>query len=215
MLSVAIDDAQFGRFTEAKSRYQNAIEVIDSMADHIPTQGRREQLLATVLNNLAWLEATCADLSTRNPRDAVRHARRSTTLRPADGNSWNTLGAAHYRSGEFADAKAAFAKSMALRNNGDSFDWFFLSLLEHKLGNETEARRWYDQAVAWFKQSAPQHEELYRFQVEAAGELGLPKPDAPTIEAATAPVPFASRPASIKRMIRRKMSESAVKATQE
>ena len=91
------------------------------------------------------------------------------------------MGAAHYRAGEWEDAKTAFDRSMALRNEGDSFDWFFVALVELKLGQKAEARQWYDRAVEWFHQSAPLDAELYRFQVEAAQELGLPKPEAPAI----------------------------------
>jgi tetratricopeptide (TPR) repeat protein len=123
-------------------------------------------------------------------------------LQPEEGNYWNTLGAAHYRAGEWEAAKAALTQSMSLRRNGDSFDWFFLAMVELKLGRPAEARLWYDKAVESFHQSLPGNEELYRFQVEAALLLGLSKPEAPAASGT------GTRPglqlAPIQRTIRRK-----------
>ena len=89
------------------------------------------------------------------------HATRSetrgaTTILPDEGNYWNTLGAAHYRAGEWDDARDALNRSMKLRNDSPSFDWFFLALVDHKLGNPADAREWYDKAVAWFRTIGPQ-----------------------------------------------------------
>ena len=86
------------------------IEPLDSLSDDAPPEIRRRALVATALNNLAWLEATCSDVSFRNAREAVRHARRATVLEPEEGNYWNTLGAAHYRAGEWEEAKAALTQ---------------------------------------------------------------------------------------------------------
>ncbi len=63
---------------------------------------------------------------------------------------------------------------MKLRNGGDSFDWFFLSLVHHKLGHPDEARQWCEKAVDWYQRNKSDDRELQRFQAEAARELGLP-----------------------------------------
>ena len=65
---------------------------------------------------------------------------------------------------------------MELRGDGDSFDWFFLAIIHYKQGRKDQALDLYDKAVEWYQESAPNDEELYRFQVEAALELGLPNP---------------------------------------
>ena len=166
--------------------------------------------MALALNNLAWLESTCADVTFHSPRDAVRHAQRATVLAPEDGNYWNTLGAACYRAGEWEDAKAAFTRSMALRT-GDSFDWFFLSMVELKLGDAKASRRWYDRAVEWYQRAAPRNQELYRFHAEAALELGLPKPEPPTAAAGLRPSGPPIRPGVAHRALRRRNAESALK----
>jgi tetratricopeptide (TPR) repeat protein len=210
MITASGDDAQFGRFAEARDRYREVIESIDALPEDALPANRRPELVAMALNNLAWLESTCSDVSFWSPREAVRHARRATVVQPQEGNYWNTLGAALYRAGEWEEAKAAFAQSMTLRRNGNSFDWFFLALAERKLGRAAEARGLYDRAVEWFRQFAPHDQELYRFQVEAAHELGLPKPEAPAM--AKGPIPNRLQLSPIRRAVRRSRGDPAPKA---
>jgi tetratricopeptide (TPR) repeat protein len=209
-IGVAAEAARSGRFSEARDRYREAIDLIDSLTDDATLENRRRALVAMALNNLAWQEATCSDVSFRNGREAVRHARRATVVQPEEGNYWNTLGAACYRAGQWEDAKAALTQSMALRRNGDSFDWFFLAMVELKLGRPADARQWYERAVQSFHESLPQNEELYRFQVEAAHELGLAKPQAPATASRTGSQP-AAHLAPIQRAIRRKSGGTAPK----
>ncbi len=214
MIGAAAGAAGSGRFAEARDRYREAIELVDSLPDDAPLESRQRALIATALNNLAWLEATCSDVSFRNGREAVRHAQRATVLQPEEGNYWNTLGAAHYRAGEWEDAKAALTQSMALRRDSESFDWFFLSIVELKLGRPAEARQWYDRAVDSFHRSLPYNEELYRFQVEAAEQLGLAKPEPPGLASGNG-----SRPGiplgPIQKSIRRKGGGAAPKANRQ
>jgi hypothetical protein len=70
---------------------------------------------------------------------------------------------------------------MELRDEGDSADWFFLAMIHRRLGRKERAREWYDKAVRWARRYGASDkvlfEELYRFEVEAAEALGLPKPE--------------------------------------
>jgi hypothetical protein len=65
---------------------------------------------------------------------------------------------------------------MELRNKGDGFDWFFLAIIESKLGRKAQASEWYAKAVNWYQQARPENQELRRFHVEAAQELGVSAP---------------------------------------
>jgi hypothetical protein len=56
---------------------------------------------------------------------------------------------------------------MALRNGGDSFDWFFLAMAHWKLDAPEEARKWYDKAVEGMEANTKDNEELHRFRSEA------------------------------------------------
>jgi hypothetical protein len=133
-------------------------------------------------NCLAWSLATSPDATLRNPKHAVELARRAVDLTPHDGNSWNTLGVAYYRAESWKEAIEALQKSTKLQQGGTAFDFFFLAMAHHKLGNGQEARRCYDQALAWIEKnctgldrSPTQAQELRRFRTEAEDVLGISK----------------------------------------
>jgi serine/threonine protein kinase/WD40 repeat protein len=130
---------------------------------------------AQLLNKQAWVLATHAEPKNRDPGRAVKLAQEAVELAPKEGMIWNTFGVARYRSGDWQEAIAALTKSMELRKGGNSFDWFFLAMGHWQLDQEEEARKWYDQAVAWMDKNQPQNEELRRFRAEAAELLGIEK----------------------------------------
>jgi tetratricopeptide (TPR) repeat protein len=210
LITLADQDAHNGRYAEARDRYQEVIAAIDSMpVDSLPVGGKPFWALA--LNNFAWLQATCPEIELRNSREAVKNARRATTIQPDEGNYWNTLGVAQYRAGDWDLARDSLTRSTKLRNASPSFDWFFLALVDHKLGNPEGAREWYDKAVVWFHQSSPNDPELYRFQVEAATELGLTLPEAPEVLSKDAEITPSRMPGSMRRLLRRREAEGSVK----
>src|SRR5262249_22089469 len=125
-------------------------------------------------NDLAWLLATCPDEKRRDPNRAVDLAKKAVELAPKEGAYWNTLGVAHYRAGDWKAAIAALDKSRELRTGGDVFDFFFLAMAHHKLGNQDEARKYYDRAVEWLdknkgalEKDKTQTDELRRLRSEA------------------------------------------------
>jgi serine/threonine protein kinase/Flp pilus assembly protein TadD len=128
------------------------------------------------MNELAWLLATCDDARQRDPTRAVELATKATTLAPQNGDFWNTLGVARYRAGDWRGAVEALNKSMELRKGGDSADWFFLAMAQWQLGEKEQARKRFDQAVAWINKNQPKDPELLRFRAEAAEILGIEKP---------------------------------------
>ena len=143
---------------------------------------------AVLHNNLAWILATCAETELRDPARAVVLAKKAVELEPKQGGWWNTLGAAEYRAGDWKAALEALKKSMELRNGGDSFDWFFVAMANRQLGNQNEARKWYDKAV----KRMFLNEELWRFRVEAASLLGI-KESLPSFEEASKAIKAADR----------------------
>ncbi len=57
----------------------------------------------------------------------------------------NTLGAALFRAGRFADAIRRLEEGIKLRNGADEpFGWPFLAMAHHRLGHRDEARGWLD-----------------------------------------------------------------------
>jgi tetratricopeptide (TPR) repeat protein len=159
-----------GRSDEAADEYRQTLAGYQAVLDRDPKR-------VSTLNNLAWLLATCPDARLRDPARAVELAKRATELAPQYGYLWNTRGVAHYRAGDWDAARAALETSIA-RYAGqseastlESFSTFFLAMAHARLGNATEARRWYDRAVRWMEQNQPGDLELHRFRAEAEGLL--------------------------------------------
>jgi serine/threonine protein kinase/WD40 repeat protein/tetratricopeptide (TPR) repeat protein len=128
---------------------------------------------AAAHNGLAWLRATCPHARYQDPAQAVRLAEKAVALAPQDGNIWNTLGVAHYRTGNWPAAIGALGQSMKLRQGGNSYDWFFLAMAHWKQGDKESAQAWYARAVLWMTRQAAQNQELLRFRTEAADLLGV------------------------------------------
>jgi tetratricopeptide (TPR) repeat protein len=123
------------------------------------------------LDNLAWFLVTCPDPQLHKPAEAVELAKAALDINPREGNYWNTLGAAHYRAGDWKAAIAALNKSIEVKG-GTAHDHFFLAMAYWKNGDHGEARKWYAQGLAWMEKHDPVNEELRRFRAEAGLLLG-------------------------------------------
>jgi tetratricopeptide (TPR) repeat protein len=104
---------------------------------------------------------------------SVKFAQRAVDSQP-ESRTWNTLGAALYRSRRFVDAEIALTKSMELdlENRKFAYNVLLLAMTHWQLGDQEKARSWYDKAVAWMDENAKLvNEEVRRFQAEAANLL--------------------------------------------
>jgi serine/threonine protein kinase len=119
------------------------------------------------LNGLAWELATSPEEALRDPAEAVRLAGAVVRHNPRDVVTWNTLGIAHYRAGEWAKALEALDHSLAVRGGGDPYDWLFGGLALERLGRSREARCWYIRSVAWMERHPSKEPTLRRFRAEA------------------------------------------------
>src|SRR5262249_32155933 len=121
-----------------------------------------------VLNNiLAWFLATSPEPRLRDPALAVRLAKKAVDARINDANFWNTLGVAHYRTGDHKAAVAELGMATSLRVDGESVDWFFLAMAHQRLGDRDKAQAYFDRAVQWMEKHMPHDDELRRFRAEA------------------------------------------------
>jgi serine/threonine protein kinase len=125
-------------------------------------------------NDAAWRFAMRPEPVLR--RLSLKIARRASELAPHDTYVMNTLGVALYRTGDCPDAIEKLKESMSVSSEHEAFSTFFLAMAESQLGHQTEARQWYDRAVAWMSKHQPKNEELLRFRAEAEELLGI-KPE--------------------------------------
>jgi Flp pilus assembly protein TadD len=125
------------------------------------------------VHNLTWFLADCPATQFRDPTQAVKLAKELLQFAPQSGHYWRVLGVAQYRAAQSKDAIASLQKSMEILAGGESRHWFILAMIHAQLGNKTEARKWYDQAVEWMEKNEPRHEQLRRYRAEAADLLGV------------------------------------------
>jgi serine/threonine protein kinase/tetratricopeptide (TPR) repeat protein len=165
--------AHMSRPGDAVRELRRSLELYSQLPAEFRERAGYRRNVGRTRNNLAWILATAADVKVRDPATAVALAKEAVELASDAGEVWNTLGVAHYRAGDWKAATAALEKSMALRQGGDSFDWFFLAMARWRSDDRAGARSWFDKAVAWMDKHQPKNDELRRFHSEAAQVLGI------------------------------------------
>jgi serine/threonine protein kinase/Flp pilus assembly protein TadD len=133
-------------------------------------------------NNLAWALVSVPDDPWFDSKQALDLARKAVDLNPLSWAFWNTLGVAAYRARDYKTAADSLHRSIQLNSGGAGFDCFFLAMTRWRQGQKSEARQWFDRAVAWVERTKSDDSdlpELRRFHVEAATLLGLPCPKPP------------------------------------
>jgi serine/threonine protein kinase len=156
------DDKQTGR---AATCFQRALKQYDLALNGEPN--------FRTYNNYAWCLATCPQTQFRNAARAVPLARKAVALYDQCPSTWNTLGVACYRAGDWQGAVRALERSMKLSSGGVSFDWFFLAMAHWQLGHKRQARQWYDKAVQKSEKYGVTMEPLAPYRAEAAALLGI------------------------------------------
>ncbi len=79
---------------------------------------------------------------------AVPLLERAVALGPGDALAWVLLGFARLETEALESAIEAVAKACALNPGNKEYEWFLLSIAHARLGHDSEARIWYDRAVA-------------------------------------------------------------------
>lgn len=91
-------------------RQREALQLFEQLA-------RQNAKDYVVLNNLAWLLATAAEPTLRDPAQALEWARQAILLAPDNFSVWSTLSEAYYRNGRYD--RALRAAQLALQLAGD------------------------------------------------------------------------------------------------
>jgi tetratricopeptide (TPR) repeat protein/predicted Ser/Thr protein kinase len=161
---------------------EQAVDICQKLLAEFPAMPACRGQLLICQYELAWLLVTCRDPEVRDPIRGNALAKQTVERAPRVAAYWNTRGIAEYRLGGLAAAKTSLMKAMELDKGGNAFEWYFLAMVEWRLGDKEQARKWYDQAVAWSEKHRPRHGELVRFRAEAAGLLGIKDPLGPQEE---------------------------------
>jgi tetratricopeptide (TPR) repeat protein len=93
---------------------------------------------------VAW-QSVMAAVEEPDLSETVRQAELAVNGAPEDDTRLNTLGAALYRAGRFAEAVHRLEEAIQKRRGFSTWaDWVFLAMAQHRLGHHDEARRWLD-----------------------------------------------------------------------
>jgi tetratricopeptide (TPR) repeat protein len=121
-------------------------------------------------NNLAWFYVA-GPKPLRDAKKALPLAQKAVEKEPQNSYSLNTLGVVYYRLGKFDQAIKTLDRAAAGRQGGTAFDYFFLAMSYHHLGQPQKAREYYQKADGWWKRQgsiSPQWtQELTDFRMEA------------------------------------------------
>src|SRR5262249_45118450 len=138
---------------------------------------------AWINHYLAWLLAICPDPKVRNPKQAVMLAEMAVKAAPNDANYLRALGMALYYAGDYQAAMATLTRSVELRKESMAYDDFPLAMAHHRLGHKEEARKWYEQGLAWIEKNQhmppPHPEKLALLRADAEALLGIQTPTKP------------------------------------
>jgi tetratricopeptide (TPR) repeat protein len=110
---------------------------------------------AAQANNLVWA-CSLAPGAVPDPKPLVERMEKEFQTGPAPWWYFNTLGAALYRAGRFADAVRRIEEGIKIQGKGGvPQDWLFLAMAHHRLGHAAQARKWLDQAVRAIEPADP------------------------------------------------------------
>ena len=175
---------RLGQFLSSRQRYEEAESVLQDGVMRLQSlPGAPPEMAARLAGELDavyrnWGKPERAAEWDRK-REAAKHkqaleiALRAVELLPKQRMNWQRLAWAHYRAGDWKAALAALEKIKEMGSAGDSSEWFLAAMAHWQLGDKDEARKWYDQAVAWMDMNRPTNEELHRIRAEATELLSV------------------------------------------
>jgi hypothetical protein len=161
----------------AAERYADAFDLcargVADQEERVRTDRDREaavRRLAYRLDRFAWLLAHCPDGRVRDPKAAVKYARRATELQGAVGDYWYTLALVQYRNRDWGDSLRSLEQLKTREGAYEANGLLLLAMNRHQLNQPAEARAALRQAVTLIEDQKRKAEgdALLRFQWEMA-----------------------------------------------
>ena len=128
--------------------------------------------LAELYNERAWKLVVSPDEGLETHEEATDLAQKAIAIQPL-ADYLTTLGAAHYRAGNWKSSIDAIQHSMASRPVTDPNDCLFLAMNYWQLDNQEKARQWYERAKQVLQNREFPEEDLRKLQRETAALLGV------------------------------------------
>jgi eukaryotic-like serine/threonine-protein kinase len=149
--------------------------------DYRKSLARRPEV-AIAANNLAWCLVSAPGRG--DVDEAVGWARKAVEMVPGSINYRNTLGAALYRAGRFAEAAGELERNLAGNNDASGYDCVFLAMCRERLGQTEPARNALDRARKWRdsanRASPAVAAEFHSLLREATAVVDRPLPELPS-----------------------------------
>jgi tetratricopeptide (TPR) repeat protein/tRNA A-37 threonylcarbamoyl transferase component Bud32 len=114
------------------------------------------------------------ELATKALRFAQKNSNIAGTYTEAE--ALGVLGGAHYRVGDNRAAIRCLKKAIDMGSRLDHCNWIFLALVYHKVGEEKQARAWFDRGVTAMHASGYFGSLAEPLRIEAGGMLSVTKP---------------------------------------
>lgn len=162
--------------SEAETAFRQALAGYEALVRELPDAPWH-------CRDLLWFLADCMDPQFRDGPRAVEVGQKCVEQSPRSPVTWQFLGVAQYRAGQFDAAIDSLDKMMELHPDGYyTFEWLFLAMAHWQLGdqeNQEQALTYYDQAVALMEQEIaerPAWNKRFRLELlhaEAAELLGI------------------------------------------
>jgi tetratricopeptide (TPR) repeat protein len=124
-------------------------------------------------DDVAWLLVTCPAKQFRDPERAIALAKKELQHEPLSASVWGILALAQMRSGKLQEASESVQQSMELSSGGNSLQWYGMAMLKWQQDEKLKAKEWYDRAVEWMDNKAPNDLEMRGLRDEAARLLGI------------------------------------------
>ena len=153
-----------GRSAEAAEAFRKTIKLYEQVIVENPHW-------ALSPRSMGWWLVTCPAVQFRDPQRALALAWQAIQRTPEQGDAWELLGVAQYRSGQPSAATESLRKALELTDGGEPEQWFFLALAYWQNQNHQQAWEWYSKATAWIEKHHPANEALDRFRAEAGAVL--------------------------------------------
>ncbi len=167
------------RLYVARESCQRAISLLEEARKHQqrahtaePNQARFRDRLRSHLSYLAFCMTLVHD-SQQDVSQAEGYARQALEFDARDAASWQSLGMAQYRTGQWQSAAESLEKSVELSHQGDGFLCFFLAMSYFQLNQEAAAKVWFDRGVAEMPQEERYVTQLSRLCQETSELTGF------------------------------------------